>query len=72
MGPAGPEENIERFAAGGRECRWNYIVLETIFPPNYGENVSSSLVAARASEAQLAARQPSKLKTVGSSPITRF
>src|SRR6266542_2620849 len=54
------------------ECRWNYIVSKTISPPNHGEYVSSFLVAAFASEAQLVARQPSKLKIVGSSPITRF
>jgi hypothetical protein len=35
------------------ECRWNYIVTKTISPPNYGEHVSSSLVAAHASEAQV-------------------
>src|SRR5215470_14169467 len=44
------------------ECRWNYIVTKTISPPNYGEHVSSSLVAARASEAQPDARQSSKLE----------
>jgi hypothetical protein len=35
------------------ECRWNYIVTKTVSPPNYGEHVSSSLVAAFASEAQV-------------------
>src|SRR5215813_7925282 len=54
------------------ECRWNYIVLGTISPPNIGRGVSSLLVAAHASEAQPDARQSSKLERVGSSPITRF
>jgi hypothetical protein len=53
------------------ECRWNYIVSKTISAKRW-KACFIILVAAFASEAQLAARQPSKLKIVGSSPITRF